>query len=311
MATFNSDFDVAMIGGGPGGLAAALWCGDLGLTSVIIEREGLLGGQMRRIYNPVVNYPGIETANGTELADLMIAQAERRSGTEVLAGEALGIAESEHGVQIELSGGRNVCSRAVIIAAGVRRRKLQIPGEMDFLGRGILESGAKTGSGASGLSVAIIGGGDAAVENALILGRSAKEVFIVHRGRQFSARRELIDATGDLENVQVVFGAIATRILGDDQVRGLEIKDVNSNEIRQLAIDRLLIRIGVEPNSEPFVDIAKTPDGYLIADSVGRTNLSRVFAVGDIVNRTGPTIAGAVGQAATAVKAIYQQFVGE
>ena len=311
MTSLENEFDVAIIGGGPGALAAALWCGDLGLTSVLIERSGQLGGQLRKIYNPVLNYPGIETSNGSELADLMIAQAERRSGAEIRTGEVSGITEGENGVRIELSGGGRIESRAAIIATGVSRRKSGIPGEVDFLGRGILESGAKAGSEVTGLAVAIIGGGDAAIENAAILGRFARKVYVIHRRDQFSARRELIEAAAALDNVEFVFDATASRIAGDEQLRSLEIKIAGSDEVRQLDIDRLLIRIGVEPNSGPFDNITKTPDGYIVTDVVGRTDLERVFAIGDVVNHTAPTIAGAVGQAATAVKAIYRQLAGD
>ena len=311
MTSSENVFDVAIIGGGPGGLAAALWCGDLGLTSVLFERSGQPGGQLRKIYNPVVNYPGIETPNGSELAERMIAQAERRSGTEMRPGEVSAISETENLVRIELAGGDTVISRAAIIATGISRRKSGIPGEGDFIGRGILESGAKAGSEVTGLAVAIIGGGDAAIENAAILGRFAKKVYVIHRRGQFSARHELIEAAAALDNVEFVFDATASRIAGDEQLRSLEIKIAGSDEVRRLEIDRLLIRIGVEPNSRPFENIEKTPDGYIVTDAVGRTNVGRIFAIGDVVNHTAPTIAGAVGQAATAVKAIYQQLAGD
>ncbi len=311
MTSSEKEFDVAIIGGGPGGLAAALWCGDLGLTSVLIERSGQLGGQLHKIYNPVLNYPGIETSNGSELADLMIAQAERRSGAEIRTGEVSGITEVENGVRIELAGGGRIESGAAIIATGVSRRKSGIPGEADFVGRGILESGAKAGSEVTGLAVAIIGGGDAAIENAAILGRFAKKVYVIHRRDQFSARHELIEAAGALDNVEFVFDATASRIAGDEQLRSIEVKVAGSDVVRCLEIDRLLIRIGVEPNSGAFGNIGKNPSGYIVTDVIGRTDLERVFAIGDVVNHTAPTIAGAAGQAATAVKAIYQQLAAD
>ncbi len=311
MASPESDFDVAIVGGGPGGLAAALWCGDLGLRSVLIERGGDLGGQLLKIHNRVLNYPGIETVNGAELADRMIAQVESLSGIEHLKAEVSKISDNSIGVEVEFSDGGRILARKAIIATGVSRRKLGIPGEAEFAGRGILESGAKTGSQIAGLVVAIIGGGDAAIENAVILGRYAKKVFVVHRRERSSARRELIDAASGLENVEYIFGTVAARIVGDDQVRALELISTNSNETRRLPIDRLLIRIGVEPNSAPFCGIGRSPDGYIAVDNVGRTNLPGIFAIGDVANPTAPTIAGAVGQAATAVKAIYQELASE
>ena len=161
------------------------------------------------------------------------------------------------------------------------------------------------------MAVAIIGGGDAAIENAAILGRFAKKVYVIHRRDQFSARHELIEAAGALDNVEFVFDATASRIAGDEQLRSIEVKVAGSDVVRCLEIDRLLIRIGVEPNSGAFGNIGKNPSGYIVTDVIGRTDLERVFAIGDVVNHTAPTIAGAAGQAATAVKAIYQQLAAD
>ena len=311
MTKLNNAYDVAIVGGGPGGLAAALWCGDLGLRSILIEQETELGGQLHKIHNPVANYPGVETANGTELADLFVAQTVRSEQFAHHQGAVANICKSDDGFLLNLSDGESIESKSVVIATGVRRRTLGVPGEMEFAGRGILDSGAGTGVLAAGLVVAIIGGGDAALENALILGRHAKQIYVIHRGDQFSARGQFIDAAGAIGNVEFIFGAIVRGVTGDQAVRGVDIELKASGEKRSLAIDNLLIRIGVQPNSKPFVDLATTSNGYIIADGSGRSSVSRIFAIGDVANPSAPTIAGAVGQAATAIKTLYKELAGQ
>ena len=185
-------YDAAIVGGGAAGMAAALWCADLGLSAVLLEREKQLGGQLEKIYNRVENHLGISAADGAELRDRFVKQIEnfdftRRCSTDV---KKLDLRERF----VETVRGEKISARAFIIATGVSRRKLNVAGEDELQNSGILSSGKRDGKKAAGKTAIVIGGGDAALENALILAETARRVTVVHRRREFRARREFIEA---------------------------------------------------------------------------------------------------------------------
>ncbi|MEQ1607058.1 MAG: FAD-dependent oxidoreductase [Pyrinomonadaceae bacterium] len=302
MPTTSPQYDVIIIGGGPAGLSAALWCADLGLKAILLERESEFGGQLLRTFNRIQNYPGIEDATGVDIRDRFLGQVkktsvERRSGVAIsrvdLAGRAL---EFEDGSMLE--------SKAIIIATGVRRRKLGVPGEDKFGGHGVLDSGVRNRNNLSGKSVVIVGGGDAALENAIILGETAASVTLVHRSGEFRARSEFLEKAAAMPNVTLVPNRVVTAILGCENVTGIELRDAKTSESSQLSADAMLIRIGVAPNNELFHgQLAVDENGYIKVDSTCATNIEDVFAIGDVANPIAPTICSAAGMGATAAKA--------
>jgi len=159
------DLDVLIIGGGPAGLSALLWCQDLNMSALLVESGDELGGQLLKIYNPITNYPGRFARDGREMAEHFLASLGDLTGRVRLNSKVVSFDAGN--ILATLESGEVLKARAAIIATGVRRRKLGIPGEDDFVGRGILESGAKDRESVKGKRVAIIGGGDAALENAL------------------------------------------------------------------------------------------------------------------------------------------------
>jgi thioredoxin reductase (NADPH) len=300
----NTDiFDVLIIGGGPGGLSAAIWCADLGLTAVLAEREAEFGGQMLRIFNPIENYPGLVTANGREMLDRFAAQAVNSSTVMHLRSEAVGVDVSKKTVRF--AEGTSLTGRNVIIATGVRRRRLGVPGEIEFSGRGILESGSRSPEAVAGQNVAIIGGGDAAMENALILGENAKHVYVIHRRDELSARTAFVQAARATKNIEFLMNHSVKAIVGNRTVEAVEAEDLKTSERKVVAVNSVLVRIGVEPNSDIVRgSLATDEQGYIHIDSCCKTSVPDVYAIGDVANRTGPTISSAAGQAATAAKAI-------
>lgn len=295
-----------IIGGGPGGLSAAFWCAELGLKAIILEREEVTGGQLLRTYGVIKNYLGIESVTGTELRDIFLRQVETkdvvlRTGVEI---ETVYLVERK----VVLADGEKIQGESLIIATGVRRRKLDIPGEDEFCGKGILESGAKEQDSVTGKRVVIVGGGDAALENALILGAKAEHVFVVHRRDEFSARKEFVEQAAAMDNVEFVFNSQLAAIVGNERVEGVDVRDNTTGATLHIPVDAVLIRTGVQPNTELFLhQIAIDKAGYISIDANCATDLVGIYAVGDAANSISPTINSAAGQGTAAAKSAFHQ----
>lgn len=300
-------FDVIVIGGGPAGISAAFWCAELGLKAAILEREPELGGQLLWTFGEVRNYLGVEAANGQDLNRRFLEHLDKR---EVMRSTGSDIAMVDlKDRTVILTNADRFSAANMVLATGVRRRSLSVPGEREFAGRGILRSGVDSLAQVAGKRVVIVGGGDAALENAVILSESARNVTVVHRRDKFSAREDFVSAARDAANVAFVFDSTVEAIVGNEGVEAVEIRDVHSGERSRVEADAVLIRIGVEPNSELFRDqIELDEQGYIVVGSDCGTSLDGVFAVGDVANPASPTIATAVGMGATAAKAIKLNY---
>ena len=200
-------------------------------------------------------------------------------------------------------------ARAVIIASGVRRRSLNIPGEREFERRGIIRSGAEDPSVVRGKRVLIVGGGDAALENALILSKHAESVQVAFRRKQPTARQEFVNDAQKNSRITLLPRTIVRSIGGDDIVKFAELECVGTKDVRKEPIDVVLIRIGFEPNSEFIRSLVNCDDGgYIQVDSSCRTSREVIYAVGDVANPVAPTIATAVGTGAIAAKSIFSML---
>lgn len=298
----NSKFDVLIVGAGPAGLSAGIWCADLGLKAAVIEQEAAAGGQLLKIFNPVRNYPGVLTNKGEELRDLFVRSAEDMGVSPMFSGPVVEF-DAENGVVIDKDGNR-YSADYFIFATGVSRRKLKVAGEDRLVGKGILESGSRDREAVAGKTVAVVGGGDAALENALILSEFASRVYVVHRRNTLKARQVFVDRAFSEPKIEFLLNASVVTIEGKESVSSVKVL-VENGENRRLDIDALVIRIGVEPNSGLLAGkVALDEDGYVLVDPNCRTSLPHVFAVGDVANPTSPTIATATGTAATAAKTI-------
>jgi thioredoxin reductase (NADPH) len=299
--------DVIIIGAGPGGLSAALWCDELGLDTLVIERESEVGGQLLRVHNRVGNYLGLEAANGRELRDRFVAQTESCDFDLWTQAE---IEELDlRAKRVRLRSGEELQSIALVIATGVRRRRLGIPGEEEFAGRGVLSSGALERDAVAGEDVLVVGGGDAAAENALLLAEVCPTVTLVHRGKKLSARSEFAERIQGDHRITVFTEATLERIFGSDSVESVEIQRAGALKPLRMAVRGVLVRVGVEPNSEMFRgQIHTDARGYVVVDGQQETSAEMVFAVGDISNPRAPTISGATGAGATAAKVIASRL---
>ena len=296
--------DVIIIGAGPAGLSTAFWCDELGLDTLVLDRSEQVGGQLHRVYNPIENYLGLKTRNGQELLEHFakdVDDAEFDLWTQV------SIASIDlKAKRVTLESGESLQSIALVIATGVRPRQLGVPGEKEFTGKGMIESGSRDRHLFAGKDVCVVGGGDAAVENALLLAEVCPTVTLVHRGKRLRARRELAERLQSTHCITVFTESVLTRIIGDnDEVVAVEVQRKQGLKPFQIAVRGVLIRIGIEPNTELFKGQVETDEqGYIAVNSQQETNVPMVFAVGDVSNPLAPTISSATGAGATAAKVI-------
>ena len=299
--------DVIIIGAGPAGLSTAFWCDELGLDTLVLEQAEEIGGQLHRVYNPIENYLGLKTASGKELLDRFAADVE---AAEFDLWTQTSIASVDlKARRVSLASGEELQSIAIVIATGVRPRQLGVPGEKEFVGKGMIESAARDRQSFAGKDVCVVGGGDAAVENALLLAEVCPTVTLVHRGKKLRARQEFIEKLRAVHCITVFTESVLTRIIGEEDVVAVEIHRKQGLKPFQLAVRGVLVRIGVKPNTELFKDQIETDDkGFLVVNGLQETNVPMVFAIGDVSNPLAPTISGATGAGATAAKVIASRL---
>lgn len=300
-------YDVIVIGGGPAGLATAVWCIDLGLRPLVLESEEKVGGQLNRIFNQISNYLGFKEIASSELRDRFVIHAST-VGAEIVTNVSIASVDltAKH---VRTSEGKIYRGRSIVVASGVRRRALGVQGEIEFRGKGIMESGVKEVEKTAGKHVVVVGGGDAAAENAIIFADRAKKVTLIHRREKLSARQEFQDRLLKLENVEILRSTRISSIEGGNFVEAVRtINSVDRTEDR-IATDLVLIRIGVVPNTELFREqLEMDRRGYIKVDSNCSTRLDRVYAVGDVANPAAPTLNSAAGMGATAAKNIHRDL---
>jgi thioredoxin reductase (NADPH) len=299
--------DVIIIGAGPAGLSAASWCDDLGLDTLVLEQKSEVGGQLLSIYNRIENYPGLRAENGRELRDLFAKHVEDSEFDLWTDAEIESV--DLRARRVTLKSGEELQAISIIIATGVRRRRLGIPGEMELAGRGVMESGTRDRDEYAGKDVCVVGGGDAAAENALLLAEVCPTVTLVHRGKKLRARAEFADRLRGEHCITVFTDSTLRRIIGDTEVEGVEIFRGGALKPFQMAVKGVLIRIGVDPNTELFRDQLHVDErGYIVVTGEDETSVGNVFAIGDVSNPLAPTISGAIGGGATAAKVIASRL---
>jgi thioredoxin reductase (NADPH) len=295
--------DVIIIGAGPAGLSAAFWCDELGLDTLVLEQAEEVGGQLHRVHNPISNYLGLKARNGAELLELFTKDVSD-AGFDLWTQTEIELIDVR-AKRVSLRSGERLQPIAIILATGVRPRSLGLPGEKELAGKGMIESATRDRDLVAGHDVCVVGGGDAAVENALLLAEVCPTVTLVHRGRKLRARREFVQRLQPNHAVTVFTESVLTRIIGDDHLEAVEIQRKDGLKPFQLAVRGLLIRIGVEPNTELVREqLQLDQKGYVAVNSEQETSAPMVFAIGDVSNPAAPTISGATGAGATAAKVI-------
>lgn len=273
-------YDVAIIGGGPGGYTAALYCVRSGLSAVVLEKLSP-GGQMAAT-NIVDNYPGFEEGiDGFTLGQKMKAGAERFGAQTVLAEVKSADLKSKI-KKIDSSEGVFE-AKTVIIATGAEAKKLGLPEEMQLAGKGVAYCATCDGMFYKNKTVAVVGGGNSAVADALYLSNICKEVYLIHRRGELRASAVYMNALKAAGNVHLVWNSVVSKLLYDKTLTGITVQNVESGKTSDIECSGLFVAVGRLPNTALFKDAVELDDsGYIVADESTRTNIPGVFAVGDV-----------------------------
>lgn len=274
------NYDLIIIGGGPAGLTAGMYGARSALKTLIIERA-MPGGQAATTYE-IANYPGFPGGvSGTDLAMKMYEQAQEH-GAEFISGEITKI-NLEDKVKRIVVDGTAYQAKTVILATGVEPRKLGVDGEDKFRGRGVSYCATCDGAFFRGKKVIVVGGGDAAVEEAIYLTRFASNVTIIHRRDQLRAHKAAQDKAFANPKIDFIWNSVVEEIIGEDSVVGVKLKNRETSKVSDLACDGIFVYIGQNPVTELFpASLNLSPDGYVITDEYLRTNIPGVFAAGDV-----------------------------
>lgn len=300
-------YDLIIIGSGPAGLSAAIYAGRARLNTLIIEKQGMSGGQVLNTYE-VDNYPGLPGMNGFDMGMRFKEHADKFP-VDFVEGEV---------VEVKLDGAVKQIrtheqiyeGKTVLIATGARHAKLNIPGEDRLAGRGVSYCATCDGAFFRNKTVAVVGGGDVAVEDAIFLARFCEKVYLIHRRNELRAAKILQDALFELPNVECVWDSVADEIVGEDVVSGIKLHNVKNNEEKLLMVNGVFIAVGMHPNSEIYREILECDDlGYIQASEEGVTNVLGVFVAGDIRTKQLRQIVTAVSDGANAVTSIQKYMV--
>ncbi len=273
--------DVVIIGGGPAGLTAAIYAARGGLKTLLCEGK-ILGGQIVLSYE-VENYPGFpQGISGMELIENFTKQAEK-FGVEMSYEGITCITADRDCKSVNLTNGSCIKTKTIIIAAGASANKLGCPGEKKFTGKGVSYCATCDGAFFRDKTVAVIGGGDSAIEEALYLTNLVKKVYIIHRRDELRAIKILQDRVMKNNKVEIVYNHVVKEIQGDKLVNGILIENTKTKELSRLSVDGVFIYVGTTPNTEFIEDIIELDEeGYIITDQKMETNIKGVFAAGDI-----------------------------
>ena len=298
-----SEYDVVIVGGGPAGLAAALYTARMNLKTVILDR-GPLGGQLLNT-ELVEDYPGFDSILGADLA-MKMGEHARRFGVEVRDFEPVKEIDVEGNTKvIRLESGEEIRAPALIMAAGGLPRYLEVPGEQELAGRGVSYCAVCDGAFFKGQELAVIGGGDAAVEEGEFLTRYASKVYILHRRSELRAQPILIDRALANPKIEFIFNAHVKEITGEHKVQSVRYEQ-NGQE-KELRVGGVFIFIGFVPNSSLLkVHVDHDAGGYLLTDRNLQTSVEGIWAVGDVRAQLTKQIATAVGDGTTAAVAAQQ-----
>ena len=299
----DKQYDVIIIGGGPAGLTAGLYTSRARMSSLLIEKMAA-GGWMVNA-GLVENYPGFpQGIGGLELADLMSEQA-KKYGLEVLSAEVTGLELKEGQKTVKTTEG-DFAARTVIITAGSDRVKLNVPGEEEFTGRGVAYCAVCDGALYRDKPVAVVGGGNAAISEALELAKFASRVVVIHRRQQLRAARILQERAFAEPKIEFLWDTVVEEIEGDNVVKSLSLRNVRSNEKSKLDISGIFVALGFIPNTAYLKGVLPLDEsGAIITNEKMETGAPGIFAAGDIRSGSIRQVVAATGDGAVA--AIYAE----
>jgi thioredoxin reductase (NADPH) len=288
-----NDFDVVIIGGGPAGLAAGIYLTRGKLKTLMIEKENL-GGQITKV-EWIENYPGFSRGvAGPQLASEMLAQATY-FGLQLELGEIIGLELYSKSRCLQFTDGRSITTRAILVASGCHRMKLGIPGETEFTGKGVFSCALCDGGEFAGKKVAICGGGDSGLTEALYMAKIASGVILLEATKSLTASPILQERIRDNQKIEVHCNTRVTSVLGDTNVNGIEIQDGTTGKKNIIKTDGLLVDIGMKPNTEFLKGVVPLDSrGYIAVNEKMETGIPYIYGAGDVRS-------GSLGQVVTSV----------
>jgi len=300
-------YDVIIIGSGPAGLTAAIYARRAGLSTLVLEKAPMSGGQLLNTYE-VDNYPGLQGMSGFDMGMKFREHAEFMEA-EFAEGDVTGIRSDGEKKEV-ITENNSYTAKAVIIAAGATHSGLGVPGEEELRGRGVSYCATCDGAFFKDKVTAVVGGGDVAVEDAIFLARSCAKVYLIHRRDRLRAAEMLQQRLFALSNVELLWDSTVEEITGSDRVEHIRINNKKTGETVDKAVDGVFIAVGIRPQSESFLPLLETDEsGYIIAGEDCRTNIEGIFAAGDIRTKELRQIVTAVADGANAVGSVQKYFL--
>ena len=272
-------YDIIIIGAGPAGLTAALYARRAGKHVLLLEGNSY-GGQIT-LSPRVENYPGFAAISGTEFSDALLSQVLALD-TETDFKVVTGLARCEGGYRVLCDDDSELTAKSVIIAAGVHHRPLGVEREEELVGAGISYCAVCDGAFYAGAKVAVVGGGNTALGDALQLAQSSETVYLIHRRSEFRGESGLVEKLREKENVIFVTPAVVTALHGEAELEAVTLKNPQTGETQELSVAGLFVAVGQIPQNEAFADLVECDEaGYILADEAMATSAPGVFVAGD------------------------------
>ena len=300
-------YDLAILGAGPAGICAAIYATRAKLNTIWLDKKFVQGGQIVDTYE-VDNYPGLPGITGLDLGEAMAGHAEKLGMKPQR--EPVRSIEAEQGIKVIRTKKNEYRARAVIIACGATHRHLGIPGEEELSGMGVSYCATCDAAFFQDRTVVVVGGGNVAVEDAILLSRTCKKVYLVHRRDELRAEKILQESFFACKNVELIWDSIPLSIEGTDKVEALKIQNKKTQEESFIETDGVFIAVGIVPGTEKFKDLVKLDEaGYIVAEEDGITSEPGIFAAGDIRTKNLRQVVTAVADGANAVASVQRYLL--
>jgi thioredoxin reductase (NADPH) len=301
-------YDLIIIGSGPAGLCAAIYAQRAKLSCITIERNYMSGGQVINTYE-VDNYPGLPGINGFDMAQQFRAHAEKL-GAEFVEAEVKKIELLEDDVKKIVTENDCFYAKSIIIATGAKHRTLSVKGEEELAGMGVSYCATCDGAFFKNKTVAVVGGGDVAVEDAIFLARACEKVYLIHRRDELRAAKVLQEAALAEEKIVPIWNSVVTEITGEDKVESIKLQNVTTKEAKELSVDGIFVAVGIQPNTELFEEILNLDkNGYIEAGEDCKTSVEGIFVAGDVRTKPLRQIITAAADGANAVTSVQEYLI--
>lgn len=299
-------YDVIIIGAGPAGLAAGIYGKRAGFDILILDTSSISGGQILNTYE-IDNYPGFPGASGQEVADAMRQHCDKL-GVEFARGRVTSIIDN--GSTKDLVTKKNTyTAKSIIIATGASNKKLGCPGEEELSGMGVSYCATCDGAFFKEKQVAVVGGGDVALEDAIYLSRFCTKVYLIHRRDEFRGAKVLQDQVKSTDNIEIIYDTVVNSINGTQSVESITVQNTKTDSSSELKVDGIFIAVGTVPNTQILSGLVQMDDkGYVIADETCKTSCPGVFVAGDVRTKPLRQVLTATADGANAITSIQKYF---